>query len=47
MANRKRSVEVKFRVTPEERAMIEQKCSNLELPTWEPICEKWHWTDMS
>jgi hypothetical protein len=25
MANRKRSVEVKFRVTPEERAMIEQK----------------------
>jgi hypothetical protein len=25
MANRKRSVEVKFRVTPEERTMIEQK----------------------
>ena len=25
MTNRKRSVEVKFRVTPEERAMIEQK----------------------
>ena len=25
MANRKRSVEVKFRVTPEERAMIGQK----------------------
>ena len=25
MANRKRSVEVKFRVTPDERAMIEQK----------------------
>ena len=26
MANRKRNIEIRFRVTPEEREMIQQKC---------------------
>lgn len=27
MANRKRNIEIRFRVTPEERDMIQQKCN--------------------
>ena len=47
--NRKREVQVNFRVSPEELALIEQKMSQLgtkNQPTGKPICERWRWTVM-
>ena len=43
-AKRKREVQVNFRVSPEELALIEQKMA--QLGTVKPICGKWRWTGM-
>lgn len=44
--NRKREVQVNFRVSQEELELIEQKMSQLGQPTGKPICERWRWTVM-
>ena len=41
MAERKREIQVKFWVTPEEKKMIRKKWSYQELQTWEPIFVRW------
>lgn len=46
MANRNRPIQVKFRVTPEERAMIDRAWYRLTLSTWRHIFAKWLLTDM-
>lgn len=47
MANRNRPIQVKFRVTPEERAMIDRRMAQAEtLSTWRHIFAKWQLTDM-
>ena len=40
MANRKRSVQLKFRVTPEERALIEMKMAELGTQNMEAFLRK-------
>ena len=40
MPNRKRAIELKFRVTPEEREMIEQKMAQLGTGNREAYCRK-------
>lgn len=44
--NRKREVQVNFRVSPEELELIEQKMSQLGTANGKPICERWRWTVM-
>ena len=44
--NRKREVQVNFRVSPQELEMIEQKMAQLAHPTGKPICARWLWTAM-
>ena len=50
--NRKREVQVNFRVSPEELELIDdaktaqQVVSNWGQPTGKPICERWRWTVM-
>ena len=43
---RKRDVQLNFRVSPEELALIEQKMAQLGTKTGKPICGKWLWTAM-
>ena len=38
---RKREVQVNFRVSPEELALIEKKCLNLGPIIGKPICGRW------
>lgn len=43
---RKREVQLNFRVSPEELALIEQKMAQLGQRTGKPICARWPWTAM-
>ena len=47
MDGRKRTVQIKFRVTEEERALIEQKMKLVPTGTWKPIFGKWQSTAIS
>ena len=46
MANRNRPIQVKFRVTPEERALIDKRMEQAGINIWRPIFVKWLSTDM-
>lgn len=46
MAKRKRDIQLKFRVTPQEREMIETKMAHSAPPTWRHISARWRLTDM-
>ena len=47
MANRKRNIQVKFYVTPEEKELIEQKMAQLQTKRMAPTCGRWRLTDIS
>ena len=47
MSNLKRNIQMKFRVTPEERKLIEQKMANCRLNELAHICGKWRLMDIS
>lgn len=43
---RKREVQLNFRVSPEELALIEQKMAQLGTTNREATCARWPWTVM-
>lgn len=43
---RKREVQLNFRVSPEELALIEQKMTQLGTKTGRRTCARWPWTAM-
>ena len=46
MAKRKRDMQLNFRVSAEELAVIEQKMSQFGTSNREAYLRKWHWMDM-